>query len=111
MFNPPELANPPRYKDLRSAMNGLLDLMMADLFDKADEAEKPILKAPMNMKRVKETLNNAFEIVHKSLDNPDRSVTRECASRFNAMVEPIIETVEQFVAENAKGEKDYAVSE
>lgn len=105
------MLTPPRDRDIKSAIGNLLDLMMADLLDKSDEEEKPIILAPMNMKRLKETLDNAFDIVHKSLDNKDRSVTRECATRFNAMVEPMIKTVEQFIAENVKGETDYAVSE
>ena len=84
---------------MKAAIDNLLDVMMADLLERADEKEKPIILAPMNMKRLKDALHNAITIVQKHLDDEDKAIPREYATRFNAMVEPMIETVEQFIAE------------
>lgn len=78
-----------------------MGILIDILCDAAPDEDKPVIEALRNSHRVIDLTRKALDHVKNSLEADDRAIPRERAIRVNALFLPIIETLEQFINENA----------
>ena len=77
-------------------LEAIEDLMLETI---ADE-DKPVISVLKSVRQLERLLHKALdEKVKKHLDNPDKSIPRKRATRFIEVMEPMIETMKQYLDE------------
>lgn len=96
-FNPGMMPNPPRdFNPRREATDALVNLLHEVLPDE----DKPVIETLRNCNRISRLCEKVLDYVKDTLHEDDKSIPREHASRANAVLMPIIESLEQFIEEN-----------
>jgi hypothetical protein len=78
-----------------------MDILVDILCDATPDEDKPVIEALRNQRRVIDLTRKVLDHVKESFEADDRAIPRERAIRVNAVFLPIIETLEQFLNENA----------
>lgn len=65
------------------------------------DEDKPVIEALRNANKVTDLTQRVLDHVKVTLEVEDKAIPRERAIRVNAVFLPIIETLEQFINENA----------
>ena len=81
--------------------NRAFDALVDVLWEVAKDGDKPVIEALRNANRVTSLTQKVLDHVKVTLEVEDKAIPRERAIRVNAVFLPIIETLEQFINENA----------
>lgn len=93
MFEDAMKSRPPRPE----VMDALIDV----LCEVSRDEDKPVIEALRNAHKVTNLTQKVLDHVKVTLEVEDKAIPRERAIRVNAVFLPIIETLEQFINENA----------
>lgn len=93
MFEDAMKSHPPRPE----VMDALIDV----LCEVSRDEDKPVIEALRNAHKVTNLTQKVLDHVKVTLEVEDKAIPRERAIRVNAVFLPIIETLEQFINENA----------
>lgn len=75
--------------------------MIDVLCEVSQDEDKPVIEALRNAHKVTNLTQKVLDHVKVTLEVEDKAIPRERAIRVNAVFLPIIETLEQFINENA----------
>ena len=78
-----------------------MDALIDVLCEVSRDEDKPVIEALRNAHKVTNLTQKVLDHVKVTLEAEDKAVPRERAIRVNAVFLPIIETLEQFINENA----------
>ena len=93
MFEDAMKSRPPRPE--------VLDALIDVLCEVTRDEDKPVIEALRNARKVTDLTQKVLDHVKVTLEAEDKTIPRERAIRVNAVFLPIIETLEQFLNENA----------
>lgn len=99
---PGMMTRPPLSKD--DIFGEVLEEMARRAYEHASDESKPSLKVVLNHRELTSLLHTGLEWVQNACARDDRLLVYQRATQFNAVMEPMIETLKTFIAEQVKGD-------
>ena len=102
---PGMMTRPPLSKD--DILGEVLEEMARRAYESASDESKPSLKVILNRRELTSLLHMGLEWVQDACARDDRLLVRQRSTQFNAIMEPMIETLKTFIAEQVKGDMNH----